>query len=67
MTSMTATVLLSLAVFAVVMLGMAVGVMFKRKPLAGSCGGLSAFTGGECEICGGDPQKCENAEAAKSV
>lgn len=32
---------------------MAIGVMFKRKPLAGSCGGLNAV--GVSKIC-----KCEN-------
>lgn len=39
---------------------MAVGVMAGRKPIAGSCGGLAQLgLGGECEICGGDPTRCE--------
>jgi len=40
---------------------MAVGVMFGRKPIAGSCGGLQRLgISGECEICGGIPERCES-------
>lgn len=39
---------------------MAVGVMFGRRPIAGSCGGLKNLgIDGECEICGGDPARCK--------
>ena len=39
---------------------MAVGVVFGRKPIAGSCGGMKALgMEMECEICGGDPQQCD--------
>lgn len=45
---------------ALVILIMSVGVIFKRKPIAGTCGGLAAAgIEGECEICGGDVEKCE--------
>ena len=40
---------------------MAVGVIFGRAPIAGSCGGMKALgMEMECEICGGDPQQCES-------
>ena len=36
------------------------GVVFGRKPIAGSCGGLKTMGEiGDCEICGGDPAKCK--------
>ena len=39
---------------------MAVGVMFGRKPIAGTCGGLNMMgADGACEICGGRPEACE--------
>ena len=45
-------IILSLAFF-----GMSIGVILKNKPLQGSCGGL--IQEGECSICGGDPDKCD--------
>ena len=40
-------------------MAMSVGVIFDRKPLSGSCGGLNP--NGECSICGGDTNKCDNS------
>ena len=58
---------LFLIVFAVMLLlvaAMAVGVIFGRKPIAGTCGGLNNMTGGgSCEICGGDPNRCDGDDA----
>ncbi|WP_075185265.1 (Na+)-NQR maturation NqrM [Teredinibacter haidensis] len=54
---------LSFLVLVLVVTGMAVGVIFSNKPIKGSCGGLSAVgIDGECEICGGDPQKCDEEQ-----
>ncbi len=45
-----------------VVLAMSVGVLAGRGPIKGSCGGMSALGfDTECEICGGDPNKCDNA------
>ena len=49
-----------------VMLGlvtaMAVGVIFGRKPIVGSCGGMKALgMEMDCEVCGGDPEYCEKS------
>ncbi|MEP3856337.1 MAG: (Na+)-NQR maturation NqrM [Porticoccus sp.] len=57
--------LLFVLVFVVLMLiiaAMAVGVMMGRKPLKGSCGGVGAALGEKnysCDICGDDPNKCD--------
>ena len=39
---------------------MAIGVLLGRKPISGSCGGMSAI-GMEkaCDVCGGDKAKCD--------
>lgn len=44
------TLLFSLGAFAVVILIMSVGVLFKRNPIAGSCGGIANLMG-SCDIC----------------
>jgi len=50
--NMMTAALVSFAFMAIAIAGMAVGVMFKRAPLAGSCGGLKKLFGaGDCEIC----------------
>lgn len=46
-------------------LSMAVGVIMGRKPIAGSCGGIAnlGIEKDECPICGGNTQKCEEANS----
>jgi len=43
-------IFLSLGVFLAVVLVMSVGVLFKRKPIQGSCGGIANLVG-SCDIC----------------
>lgn len=53
------TWLLVFAVMLLVVLGMALGVLFGRKPIAGSCGGIANLTEQErCALCGGTPKAC---------
>lgn len=64
-----------MGIFLVVFLGMvilvaamAIGVMMGRKPIAGSCGGMSALgMKTACEICGGDDAKCEEESAKQAA
>lgn len=57
--------LISVVVFVLVMAGMAIGVIYGRKPLKGTCGGLNNVgMQGTCEICGNDPAKCDNPDQA---
>lgn len=52
-----------LLVFLIVVLlvaGMSVGVIFGRKPISGTCGGIGALgISSSCDICGGNTQKCD--------
>jgi len=42
--------------------------MCGRAPIKGSCGGLGAVgIDQECEICGGDPQRCDSNGDASAV
>lgn len=57
------TLLLAFILMLVLVAGMAVGVLFGRKPISGSCGGMKALgMGVSCEICGGNPDLCESSE-----
>jgi uncharacterized protein len=40
----------TITVFIVAIVIMSVGVLFKRKPLAGSCGGIASLMG-SCDVC----------------
>ncbi|MEM8499064.1 MAG: (Na+)-NQR maturation NqrM [Pseudomonadota bacterium] len=60
------TALITLLVMLTVVAAMAIGVIMGRKPISGSCGGIAALgLDTECEICGGDPSKCD-VEIAKT-
>lgn len=62
------TFVLALLVFLLIVAAMAVGVMFGRQPIKGSCGGLGAVgIDQECEICGGNPARCDSASQTSSV
>lgn len=57
------TFLAALVFFALVITAMAVGVIFSNKPIQGSCGGLNNIgLDGDCEICGGNRDKCEESQ-----
>lgn len=57
------TTVLTVIVMLTIVGGMAIGVIMGRKPISGSCGGLNAVgINGECEICGGNPAKCDSNE-----
>lgn len=54
--------LITFLVMAVVIAIMSVGVLFGRKPVQGSCGGMNNIDGlNKCEICGDEPAKCERS------
>jgi hypothetical protein len=55
-------ILFAVLVFIILISAMAVGVLMGKKPIAGSCGGVAAALGEKdytCEICGDDPNKCD--------
>lgn len=52
--------IVSVLVICLVMAAMAVGVLNGRAPIKGSCGGMGALgIDTTCDICGGDPQRCD--------
>ena len=64
---MTSTFLFAFVLMVVLVTMMAVGVIWGREPIKGSCGGMKALgLEMECEICGGDLDKCDTASATSA-
>ncbi|WP_114416385.1 (Na+)-NQR maturation NqrM [Marinospirillum perlucidum] len=58
--------LITLVVLGSIILMMSVGVLMGRKPIAGSCGGMSALgMETECDVCGGNKDICETEQQKK--
>ncbi len=58
-----ATFVLAFCFIALMIAAMAVGVIFRGKPIKGSCGGMAALNmDTACDICGGDTKKCEDEQ-----
>jgi uncharacterized protein len=60
-----AELLLTIVILALIIAGMAIGAIVKNKPITGSCGGVGAALGEanyNCDICGGDPNKCDEQD-----
>ena len=52
--------LITFLVMAAIVAAMSIGVIAGREPIKGSCGGMGALgINQSCEICGGDPQRCD--------
>ena len=59
---------ITILVFGVVIAAMAVGVIAGRSPIKGSCGGMGAVgVDSSCDLCGGNPQRCEEETRAGEV
>lgn len=57
------TMVLTFAVLLLIVIAMSVGVLMGRKPIAGSCGGMASLgMDTVCDICGGDPNKCDEEQ-----
>jgi len=60
--------LLAIVIFGLLIAAMAIGVLMGGKPISGSCGGVGAALGEanyNCDICGGDPNKCDEQSASE--
>lgn len=61
-----AIVLVTFVIMLMVVAAMAVGAIMGRKPIAGSCGGMSAVgIGGAC-ACGKNPGSCGTEEESSN-
>ena len=57
------TMILSFVILLLIVGGMAIGVLMGGKPIAGSCGGMSALgMDVACDVCKGDPEVCETEQ-----
>jgi hypothetical protein len=52
--------LISAVLIGVIIAIMSIGVIAGRAPIKGSCGGMGALgIDTACELCGGDPKRCD--------
>ena len=56
------TFLLALGLVLFLVAAMSIGVIFGRKPISGSCGGVGGQIGGSCSVCGRSSGSCEDDE-----
>tara|TARA_B100000787_G_scaffold80621_1_gene59527 strand:+ start:232 stop:486 length:255 start_codon:yes stop_codon:yes gene_type:complete len=57
------TMILSFVILLLIVGGMAIGVLMGGKPIAGSCGGMTALgMDVACDVCKGDPVVCETEQ-----
>ncbi|MBC6904726.1 (Na+)-NQR maturation NqrM [Saccharophagus sp. K07] len=62
------TIFLTFVILLLIVAGMAVGVIFRGKPIKGTCGGIASLGMGQaCEICGGDKNKCEKESGSAAA
>jgi uncharacterized protein len=62
------TFLLVLMIVLLLVAAMSVGVLMGRKPISGTCGGIGAMgISKSCDICGGNPQKCDEENERAST
>ncbi|VUD56348.1 hypothetical protein TDB9533_02003 [Thalassocella blandensis] len=60
--------LLTFVILLIIVAAMSIGVILAKKPIAGSCGGMSALgIDTACDICGGDKNKCEKEQEQQSA
>lgn len=60
--------LLTFVFLLAILAAMAIGVMRGRPPISGSCGGLNNLgVDGACEICGGNPARCDQQQDRSSA
>ena len=54
-------VIIAFLIFLLAFSGIAIGVIFNRKPIKGSCGGLNNLSEGEiCQYCGQEGAKTDS-------
>ena len=53
-------IIFSIILFSIAVIAMSIGVIFNKKPLSGSCGGINQD--GTCGICGNQPENCDSTK-----
>jgi len=64
---MITVVIMAFCFMLFIVVAMAVGVLMGKRPITGSCGGLSAIgMKSACDVCGGDDEVCEKEKLKNS-